>query len=173
MCAGLGRRGTKERGGVRYRKRRGGYGNEGGGGRRREWEGVRRPEPFLVRIALLLNWDSLPGIPPPGGNSGSERGGGGSPSVNVPTVKSGVPLTPPVSRGRGIPSHTRQGVTCWRRGPCLPWASLRTTLQALCSSFQPTDWASVQDRCHGLRDLDQHLVLWLIAAGLARSDFLP
>lgn len=82
-------------------------------------------------------------------------------SLSVPTVKSGVP---PCHVKEGIPSHIRQGVTCRRRGSCFPRARLRTTLQALCSSFQPSGWTSVLHRCRGrLGDLNQHLVLWLIA----------
>lgn len=40
------------------------------------------------------------------------------------------------------------------------------------SSFQPTDWASVQDRCLRQRGSDQHLLLWPMT-GLARFAFLP
>lgn len=110
------------------------------------------PRTVPVRITLLLDGDSLPCISPPPGELQLRAGV----SLSVPTVKSGVALTSLVSHGRGIPLHTRQGVTCWRRGSYLPWASLRTTLYILSSCFQPTDWASVQDRCHRQRGLDQH-----------------
>lgn len=67
----------------------------------------------LDRFAVEL---SLPYItPPPGRNSGSERGLSVSPLLRV-------------SQGGGIPPHTRKGVTGRRRGSCLHWSSLRTAL---------------------------------------------
>lgn len=110
----MGRRGTKERGGVRYRKRRVtgmrvGVAEEGSGNELAA-QNHSCPDLFATRqefsplhSTFLRELRLRAGV-----------------SVNVPTVRSGVHLTPPVSHGRGIPSHTMLGVTCWRRSSCLP-----------------------------------------------------
>lgn len=146
----------------------------GDGGPRREEGGVLR-EGGRVWLAEEGKWDpelaaqnhscldrlatgpGRPYVPPPPWRR-RELWLGAGVSLSVPIVKSGVPLTLPVSRGGGSPSHPGQGVTCRRRGSCLPWTSLRTTHppQALSSSFQPSTWVSVQDRCHRQGGLAGH-----------------
>lgn len=120
VCTGLGRRGTEERGGG---------GCVTGG---RVWlaeEGKWDPELAAQNHSGLDRLATGPGRPyvPPPPRRRRELWLGAGVSLSVPIVKSGVPLTLPVSRGGGIPSHPGPGVTCRRRGSCLPWTSLRTT----------------------------------------------
>lgn len=102
VCTGLGRRGTEERGGGRDRERRRGVLREGGCGWQKKGSGTELASQNHSCLDRLATGPGRPYIPPPPRRR-RELWLGAGVSLSVPIVKSGVPLTLPVSRGGGTP----------------------------------------------------------------------